>query len=238
MTTPDDVPVTIATFPNPFEAELARAALDSQGIPAIVNHDHGQYVSAGSWVQVQVARGQSELAASLLESGPLHGSEGTVEPDDMGQLRVQRRFTLARWLLYAGAVQFLLTGLLLPLSLVALGLAAWSLRNPRRAFGIAFALQAVVVLVAVAASGPTGLVFLIPLVAFYFAWASAAPTPEPSLAASSPPRMRSIDIGDAWRAEDVPVEPIERPIWILRDLGVFLLAALVIFALTLALRAG
>src|SRR5262245_29303019 len=126
---PPDGEVTIATFPNPYEAELAHAALESEGIPAIVRHDHGQYFSAGAWVHLQVARSASEHATRLLEQGPLSGtaradeaaaSDATQLPDDMEPLRASRRILLARWFLFGGALMCLFSVLLLPLSVIAL----------------------------------------------------------------------------------------------------------------------
>src|SRR3972149_236080 len=58
----DDNPlVTIASFTNPYQAHLARAALASHGIEAFVQHDHGQYVTMAMWVQLQVARRDCDL---------------------------------------------------------------------------------------------------------------------------------------------------------------------------------
>jgi hypothetical protein len=65
----DDTPVTIATFPNPHEAHAARIALESEGIEAFVQHDHGQYNIVGAWVQLQVAARDAARATAVLESG-------------------------------------------------------------------------------------------------------------------------------------------------------------------------
>jgi hypothetical protein len=234
----DDAPVTIATFPNPHEAEMARAALEAQGLVAIINNDHGQYPTAGSWVHLQVARHDGSSATSLLEQGPSHASEAADEADDMRPLRQRRRFILARWFLYASAVWLLLFGVLLPLSVVAFGLALWSRRNPGAAFGVACGLQTVVVFVSIATSGALGLGSLIPLFAFYFAWASASPEPAEWLVASPLPGTFSVDIGNSWKAVEARGEPMERPTWVLRFLCLFLLGLVIVWMLSEAVRFG
>ena len=126
-----DAPVTVASYATPPEAELARALLASEEIAAFLLHDHGQYVSGASWVQLQVARRDRELATKLLEDGPLpaHGAlrvGGEDERDDMRSMRLRRRFVIARWFLYAvGLGEVVLgVGLLVPRTLrwAALGL--------------------------------------------------------------------------------------------------------------------
>jgi hypothetical protein len=236
----DDAPVTIATFPNPYEAELAHAALESRGIPAVVQNDHGQYLSAGAWVQLQVAASHRELARTLLERGPLDETAGAEVPDavdaldDLAPLRVNRRILLGRWFLYAGAVTFLLSVYLLPLSLVAFALVLWSRHDPRRAFALAYGLQSVVVLVSVAIAGLGGLTTLIPLVAFYFARAAAAPAPQPSLVASPYWYLRSVEIGEGWKAGEASLPPTALPIWFLRDAGVLLFLLVIVTGLAVA----
>jgi len=231
-----DVAVTIATFPNPHEAEMARATLESQGLIGIVNNDHGQYATARSWVHLQVARYASSEAFLSLEQGPLHASEVADDADDMRPLRQRRRFIVARWFLYAGAVSLLLSGVLMPLSVVAFALALWSRQNPRTAFGAACVLQILVVLVSLATTGPSGLISLIPLFAFYIAWAFAAPEPPERLVTSPVSSTCWVAIGDSWKTAGTSSEPTERPTWVLRVLGALLLVIVIVYALSEALR--
>jgi hypothetical protein len=215
---------------------MASAALASHGVESVVQHDHGQYATMGSWVHVQVARRDRDLATTVLESGPTRETDSVGGPaespeapasdrtDDMRELRLQRRLTLGRWILYAGAVGALpfLFLFFMPLFVVPLGLALWSRADPRRAFAVAFGIQTIVVFVAVAKSGPTGMVTLFPLLAFYYAFMAAAPNPPEALVAG--PVSPTIDIGEAWQ---VPiVVPSEGPIRLARPLA--LAAALVV----------
>ena len=208
-------PVTIATFPNPSEAELARAALASQGIEAFVHCDHGQYNTASSWVQLQVARQAHDAATAVLEQDPqlLAGPLTTPaadRPDDMQSLRLQRRFTLARWFLGVQAFGLFWMGFLFgPLFMIPAGLALWSLYRPRVAFGVALVPQTAILIVSIVTSGPSGLVSLIPLLAVYFAWMGAVPEPPEQLLTTPYPVTPSVDIGDAWNvpAVDVPEQP-------------------------------
>jgi len=229
--TDDDAPVRVATFPNPYEAELARLALASQRIDSVLHHDHGQYSTAASWVQLAVARRDRELAEELLERGPLGAAAGEAEPDDMGPMRLERRFAISRWFLYWGTLNLVLTGLLLPLSVIPLVLAVGSRHNPRLAFGSAFLAQVPACIVAFATSGLLGLGTLIPLLAFYFGWSAAAPEPPERLWASPLPRMPSVAIGDAWQTEPVSLEPGESPLWMLHVWGVFLLVVIALSVL-------
>jgi hypothetical protein len=173
---------------------------------------------------------------TLLERGPAQAITSADEPDDMPPLRLRRRFTLARWFLYREALFYLLTGLLLPLVLVPLGLALWSRRNPRRAFGLAILQQIFVVFVTTAAFGLFGLNALIPLLAFHFAWVGAAPEPPKQLAASLFPSTPSILIGESWRAGGEHREPVEQSIWIFRPLGWFLFAVVAVYVIGQMLR--
>lgn len=234
----EDTPVTIATFSNQHEAHLARAALESHGIEAFVQHDHSQYTTAAPWLHLQVARRDSILAATVLERGPVQTAEPPGTPaadrtDDLRALRLQRRLMLGRWILYAQAVSALpLLLILVPLFVVPAGLALWSRLDPRRAFAVALGLQTVVGLVAVATLGPVGMGLLIPLLAFYFAWEAAAPNPPESLLEG--PATPTIDIGDAWQ---VPIaEPPERPIGLARPLAVVAVLVTVLWGGWLAFR--
>jgi hypothetical protein len=183
-----------------------------------------------------VARRDCSQAAALLERGPAHAIVGVEEPDDMRPLRLQRRFTLARWFLYRAALEYLLIGLLLPLVLVPLGLALWSRHAARRAFGLAFLQQIFVMLVSIAIFGLGGLIALIPLLAFYFAWVGAVPEPPEQLAASLLPSMPSIPIDESWIAGGEHREPVEQSIWIFRPLGVVLLVVVVVWVIGQMLR--
>jgi hypothetical protein len=233
-----DAPVTVATFPNPYEAAMARAALESQGVKSVVGADHGQYLSAASWVQLQVARRDTDLAAMFLEDGPWHPSKNTLDtPDDMRALRLSRRFRLARWFLYAQVGFAAWSTLPLPIFLVPLCLALWSRSDPRRAFGLAFGVQAVVAFVSISTMGTVGLMNLIPLLALHVAWRSAEPTPPEQLVASPIPASPAIGIGEAWKAGAAGREPPERPIWAVPVLrvGIFALGALwILWLLTLS----
>ena len=239
-----DAPVTIATYPNPHEAYLGRAALESQGISAIVNNDHGQYVSIASWVQLQVSLRDREFACEVLEQGPFRTSEAESVLaanafDDMRPVRLKRRFILARWFLYASALTLLLAGGITgPLFLVPLGLALWSKKHPRHAFGSAYFLQILVLFFSIAFMGHSGLMALIPLVAFYWAWKGARPDPPELLLASPLPRTRMVDVGQAWKDGDSNREPTGSPSWILRDACVFALVLLIIWAIRQALKIG
>lgn len=224
----DDAPVTIATFPTPFEAELARVALESQGMSAIVGSDHGQYLSAAPWVQLQVSRRDRALATSILDKGPPGGTSATDAKDDMCSLRLRRRFVIARWFLYAAAaLWFVAGGLLLPLFVVPLGLAIWSRSQPRYAFGVALVIQTAITLGTISTLGIVGLTTVIPLVAFQFAWMSASPRYVERLQASLLPGTPSIVVGEAWKTGGAEREPAEQPFWWVRTLTI--LVATLIF---------
>jgi len=240
----EDAPVTIATYPNPHDAHLGRIALESQGVPAFVHSDHGQYVSIGSWVQLQVALQDREFARAILEQGPFNMSEAESTasedaPDDMRPVRLKRHFVLARWFLYAFALTLFLTFWISgPLFLVPLGLALWSKKHPRHAFGSAYFLQIVVLFLSIAISGLYGLLALIPLVAYYWAWTGAKTDPPEQLLASPFPKTRAVDIGQAWKGGDASREPAETPTWMVRGLGLFAFVVLLIWAIRQALRFG
>ncbi len=241
-----DAPVTVATFPSPHEAYLALAALESHGIDGIVNQDHVQYTSAGSWVFLQVARQDLELAERVLETGPVPTEESAPAAvaesvDDMGRLRLERRIRLARWFLYIGVFgilgRFILPGFFglgfgLVVPLLYLGLAIASHLHPRGAFGVAFAVQSVVTIVSVALAGFVMLLQLVPLLAFYFAWRAATPSPPDELRSSMVrPGVGSVDIGDAWQQPPVQ-ETIRRIPWArvlgIAAVGIVILAALAV----------
>jgi hypothetical protein len=215
----------VARFSLPHEAHVARAALASHGIAAVVDHDHGPFPSAASWVYVRVAQTDVERARSVLERGPVVGSEGghgiesrssavEVEPapdDDMRPMRLSRRILLARWFLYGQAVSGVVA---VPLTLrsprVSLGfllmaigslvLALWSHHSPRTAFGVAVVFEVLLVAGTVAVRGPVGSLGLIAVLAVYFAWLAAGQDP-PELLQARPKTTRSVeaDIGDAWK---------------------------------------
>ena len=126
---------------------------------------------------------------------------------------------------------------MIPLSVVALGLALWSRQNPRAAFGVASGLQIVVVFVAIATSGLAGMGSLIPMFAFHFAWASATPEPPERLVASPVSSKPWVAIGDSWKTAEATSEPTEPPTWVLHVLGVCLLALAVVWVLSVALGA-
>ncbi len=241
-----DAPVTVATFPSPHEAYLALAALESHGIDGIVSQDHVQYTSAGSWVFLQVARENVELAERVLETGPVPAEPSVPESkvvaeseDDMQRLRLQRRIRLARWFLYIGVLgilgRFILPGffglgfgIVVPLLYLVLAIA--SHLHPRGAFGVAFAVQSVVTVVSVALAGFVMLLQLVPLLAFYFAWKAATSSPPDELKSSMvQPGAGSVDIGDAWQRPPVQ-ETVRRIRWLpilsIAAVGIVLLAAL------------
>jgi hypothetical protein len=240
----EDTPVTIATYPNPHDAHLGRIALESQGIPAFVQSDHGQYASIASWVQLQVAIRDREFASEILEQGPFSMSEAesaTSEdaPDDMRPVRLKRHFVLARWFLYASALTLLLTFWISgPLFLIPFGLALWSKKHPRHAFGSAYFLQILVLFLSISTSGLFGLTALIPLVAYYWAWTGAKTDPPEQLLASPFPKSPAIEIGQAWEGGDASREPTETPLWWVRGLGLFAFVVVLIWAIRQALRFG
>ncbi|NIM00672.1 MAG: hypothetical protein GTO30_16350 [Acidobacteria bacterium] len=225
----DDAPVTVATFPTPFEAELARVTLESQGMTAVVGSDHGQYLSAAPWVRLQVPRRDHALATTILNEGPLGGTRVADARDDMRSLRLRRRFVIARWFLYASAAAWFAVGVfvLLPLFVVPLALAIWSRSQPRYAFGVAMVLQMVIAAAAISTSGVWGLTMVIPLIAFQFAWMSASPRYVEQLQASPLPETPSVAVGEAWKDGAADREPVEQSIWWVRT--VTLLVATLIF---------
>jgi hypothetical protein len=240
----EDAPVTIATYPNPHEAYLDRAALESLGVAALVQSDHGQYSSIASWVQLQVARRDRELACEVLDRGPLLTSEAELAPasdatDDLRPARLKRRFVLARWFLFASAMGLCLASwITAPLILLPLGLALWSKKQPRYAFGTAYFIQIAFLFVSIALGGISGLMALIPLAAYYWAWIGAAPDPPDELLASPYPKTREIEIGQAWKDDGANREPAEHPLWMLQDLGVFALILLLTWASLQAIKIG
>ena len=223
----DDAPVTIAAFPTPFEAELARVALESQGMTAFVVSDHGQYLSAAPWVRLQVPRRDRAFATSILDKGPPGVTSAKDPKDDMGSLRLRRRVVVARWFLYAAAAWWLLAGgVLLPLFVVPLGLAVWSRSQPRYAFGVALGIQTAITVGTILTLGILGLATVIPLIAFQFAWMSASPRYVERLQASPLPDTPSIAVGEAWKTGAAEREPAEQPLWWVRTLTI-LVAALI-----------
>ena len=224
----DDAPVTIATFPTPFEAELARVALESQGMTAVVGSDHGQYLSAAPWVRLQVSRRDRARATSILDEGPPGGTIATDAKDDMRPLRLRRRFVIARWFLYAGAAMWLVAGgKLLPLFVVPLGLAVWSRSQPRYAFGVALGIQTAITVGTISILGSLGLTTVIPLIAFQFAWMSASPRHVDKMQASPLPETPNMVVGEAWRTGGAEREPAEQSLWWVRTLTI--LVAILIF---------
>lgn len=226
----DDAPVTVASFPTPYEAELARAALESHGLTALVGTDHGQYVSAAPWVRLQVPRSDAAFATSILDEGPPGATSAMEEAeDDMRPLRLRRRFVVARWFLYSGAAMCLVTGskLTMPLFFVLLGLAIWSRTQPRYAFGAALVIQAALTVATISTRGIVGLGMVIPLIAFQFAWMSASPKHARRLQASPLPAAPGVEIGEVWMMGGADREPVERPLWWVRSLTV--LVAVLIF---------
>jgi len=224
--------LSIAKFTSPHEAHLARNALASHGIEAVVDQDHTPYVSVSSWVQLHVAQSDAELARQVLEQGPvLDGEEGAeaddaaplteTEPamvDDMRSSRLSRRMVLARWFLYLqafGAFLWSFTIFGIPLlgllyligAIVALGVALWSRQQPRPAFAVGLGFQTVVTIIAIARAGPLGLVAVVPHLAVYFAWAAAGKHPPEHLQAKpEAKRSAEMDIGEAWKEVAGPPE--------------------------------
>jgi len=103
--------------------------------------------------------------------------------------------------------------------------------EPRRAFGVAFVLQAFMSFVAISTTGIIGLLSLIPLLAFQVAWMSAGSKPPEHLLASPLPEMRVVDIGEEWKAGAEDREPPERPIWVVPILGLVLVVSGVLWFL-------
>jgi hypothetical protein len=149
---------------------------------------------------------------------------------------LNRHFVVARWFLYACALGLFLSVVGSPFFVVPLALALWSKRHPRRAFGAAFGLQIVVVWVAIAVTGLSGLMALIPLVAYYCAWTGAKPDPPENLLGNLFPASRRVPIGDSWQVSRGDDGPISYPTWFFRDLGVAALAVVVVWVLRQALR--
>jgi len=217
----------VAKFSSAHEAHMARAALESHGIEAIVDQDHSPLISMVPWVQLRVPRSAVELTRRVLERGPLRDDDASVGRadapappemesalvDDMRPLRLSRRFLLARWFLYGEAVSGFLAGFALLgtpiLSLAswaagtfALVLALWSWRRPRDAFAVGVGFQTLLTVLAIVTNGLNGLIALIPNLALYFAWAAAGDHPPEILQVTpEPTRSADTDIGDAWKAE-------------------------------------
>ncbi len=66
--------VTIRTFGNEFEANLAKSALDAFGIPAMLSHDDcgGQrpHLAIGGGIRLLVRSGDAEEAQEVLPREP------------------------------------------------------------------------------------------------------------------------------------------------------------------------
>jgi hypothetical protein len=232
MSSPDltprdnDAPVTVASFTTPFDAELARAALESHGVHAVVGSDHGQYLTAWSF------------ANQILNEGPPVATTASDAPDDMGSLRLRRRFVLARWFLYASSAALLFSRVpwLLPLFVVPLGLAIWSRTQPRYAFGVALGIQTAITVGSISILGLVGLPTVIPLIALQYAWLSTSPKYVEELQASPLPNSPSIEVGEAWKAGASQREPIEHPIWWVRSLAILIAAVIFLSFFVWSLR--
>jgi hypothetical protein len=182
--------VDLAQVGDEAEAARIRSRLEEAGIPFFLNQRYSPYeIGVGDLGQVRwyVDRRDLERARAAIRAP---APEGRDEEDvDGRQWRAGRRYRIARWFLFAQAVGGGLVALNLTRPFLAvwgllvaaasLGIAVWSRRQPRRAFGAALGLNAVLALVTAATRGVVGLVGLIPLLAVYFAWNAAGPAGLP-----------------------------------------------------------
>jgi hypothetical protein len=67
--------VTLRTFFNHVDADLAKSLLDSMGIESLISADDAGGSKPGLWassgVRLLVRRQDAELAATIIEPGPL-----------------------------------------------------------------------------------------------------------------------------------------------------------------------
>jgi hypothetical protein len=75
--------VTVATFPVTWQAHVARARLEAEGIPCLLGDELVAdlfVIERFAWVKLQVAAEDAEAAHALLESWRAGGEEGGGPP--------------------------------------------------------------------------------------------------------------------------------------------------------------
>lgn len=162
-----DRSVRLITLSDPYEMNVIPGCLEEAGIPYSLQRFTSQIpVNVGrlALAHIYVAESDRQRAEQAIASAETRVAD--TEPDDMQDLRLKRRFRIARLFVYLTGLAYLLSAPLafghhvldgaatLAAALAFLVLAWWSRHQPEVAFGVGFILVVAVAIVAMLLDRP------------------------------------------------------------------------------------